>query len=111
MIKALNAQNPGATVHLLVNQADSEQEARSVASKLTMIVERFLEIKLHFLGFVEKDVNVGRAVLQQRPFSALYPYAVATRRVNILAGTLLVQMEEPPAREGFFSRFFRRLSQ
>lgn len=111
MIKALNAQNPGATVHLLVNQADSEQEARSVASKLTMIVERFLEIKLHFLGFVEKDVNVGRAVLQQRPFSSLYPYAVATRRVNILAGTLLVQMEEPPAREGFFSRFFRRLSQ
>ena len=111
MIKALNTQNPGATVHLLVNQADSEVEARSVASKLTMIVERFLEVKLNFLGFVEKDVNVGRAVLQQRPFSALYPYAVATRRVNILAGTLLVQLEEPPAREGFFSRFFRRLSQ
>jgi flagellar biosynthesis protein FlhG len=110
MIKALNTQNPGATVHLLVNQADSEQEARSVAAKLTMIVERFLEIRLHFLGFVEKDVNVGRAVLQQRPFSALYPYAVATRRVNILAGTLLVQIEEPAAREGFFSRFFRRLS-
>ena len=110
MIKALNAQNPGATVHLLVNQADSEPEARSVASKLTMIVERFLEIKLHFLGFVEKDVNVGRAVLQQRPFSSLYPYAVATRRVNMLAGTLLVHIEEPPAREGFFSRFFRRLS-
>lgn len=110
MIKALNAQNPGATVHLLVNQADSEQEARAVSSKLTMIVERFLEIKLHFLGFVEKDVNVGRAVLQQRPFSALYPYALATRRVNMLAGTLLVQVEEPPARESFFSRFFRRLS-
>jgi len=111
MIKALNAQNPGATVHLLVNQADSEVEARSVASKLTMIVERFLEVKLNFLGFVEKDVNVGRAVLQQRPFSSLYPYAVATRRVNILAGTLLVQMEEIPTREGFFSRFFRRLKQ
>lgn len=111
MIKALNAQNPGATVHLLVNQADSEVEARSVASKLTMIVERFLEIKLNFLGFVEKDVNVGRAVLQQRPFSSLYPYAVATRRVNILAGTLLVQMEEIPVRESFFSRFFRRLKQ
>ncbi len=110
MIKALNTQNPGATVHLLVNQADTEQEARSVAAKLTMIVERFLEVKLHFLGFVEKDVNVGRAVLQQRPFSTLYPYAVATRRVNMLAGTLLVQIEEPPAREGFFSRFFRRIS-
>ncbi|MNR86240.1 Flagellum site-determining protein YlxH [compost metagenome] len=110
MIKALNTQNPGATVHLLVNQADTEQEARSVASKLTMIVERFLEIKLNFLGFVEKDVNVGRAVLQQRPFSSLYPYAVATRRVNILAGTLLVQNDEPSAPEGFFSRFFRRIA-
>lgn len=110
MIKALNSQNSSATVHLLVNQVDSEQEARSVASKLMMIVERFLEIKVHYLGFIEKDVNVGRAVLQQRPFSALYPYAVATRRVNILAGTLLVQVEEPPAREGFFARFFRRLT-
>ena len=110
MIKALNTQNPGATVHLLVNQADSEQEARTVAAKLTMIVERFLEIKLHFLGFVEKDVNVGRAVLQQRPFSSLYPYAIATRRVNILAGTLLVQNDEPSVPEGFFSRFFRRIS-
>ncbi len=110
MIKALNAQNPGATVHLLVNQADTEQEARSVSAKLTMIVERFLEIKLHFLGFVEKDVNVGRAVLQQRPFSVLYPYSVATRRVSILVGKLLVQSEEPTVREGFFSRFFHRLS-
>jgi flagellar biosynthesis protein FlhG len=110
MIKAMNTQNPNATVHLLVNQADSEQEARAVAAKLTMIVERFLEIKLNFLGFVEKDANVGRAVLQQQPFTLLYPYAVATRRVNILAGTLLVQLEEPPTRESFFSRFFRRLS-
>lgn len=110
MIKSLNSQNPAAMVHLLVNQADSEQEARTVASKLTMIVERFLAIKVHFLGVIEKDVNVGRAVLQQKAFSALYPYALASRRLNILAGTLLVQMEEPPAREGFFSRFFRRLA-
>lgn len=105
MLKEIDAHNPEANVQLLVNMADSEAEARSVAAKLTMIVERFLSLKVHYIGCIERDQHVSRSVLQQQPFFQAHPQSTAARRLNILAGTLLAQKDEQRSVEGgFFSR-------
>lgn len=105
MLKEIDSHNPDAHVHLLINMAESETEARSVAAKLTMIVERFLALKIQYIGCIEKDPHVSRSVLQQSPFFQAHPQSVAARRLNILAGSLLAQHEEAKAvSEGFFSR-------
>lgn len=105
MLKEIDAHNPAANVQLLVNMADSETEARSIAAKLTMIVERFLSLKVHYIGCIERDQHVTRSVLQQQPFYQAHPQSIAARRMNLLAGTLLAQKGEPkPAEGGFFSR-------
>ncbi|MBO9540061.1 MinD/ParA family protein [bacterium] len=109
MIKEIDANNPSATVQLLVNMADSEAEARSVAAKLAMIVERFLSVKIQYIGCIERDGHVSRSVLMQQPFTHAYPNATATRRLNILAGTLLAQNDEAKPSGGFFSRLVHQI--
>jgi flagellar biosynthesis protein FlhG len=104
MIKEIDAKNPNAKVQLLVNMVESEAEGRSIAGKLIMIVERFLSLKVSYIGCIERDSNVSRSVLQQQPFFNAYPYSTATRRLNMLAGTLLAQREQKAQKQGFFSR-------
>lgn len=110
MIKEIDAHNPAADIQLLVNMVESETEARSIAGKLAMIVERFLKIRIHYIGCIERDGSVGRSVLQQQPFFNAYPYSTATRRLNLLAGTILAQCDEAkePA-PSFFSRLVKQI--
>lgn len=110
LIKAIDQHNPLAQVRLIINMAESEQEARAVAQKLIMIVDRFLDVEVSYLTWLEKDPNVSRAVLQQQPFYHAFPYGPTTRRINMLASLLIEPEEgqEPPASTpGFFSRVAR----
>lgn len=107
LIKAIDQHNPLARVKLLINMVESEQEARAVAQKLIMIVDRFLDIDVSYLTYMEKDPQISRSVLQQQPFYQAFPYGPSTRRINMLA-SLLVEPEEgqeaPPAHTSFFTR-------
>ncbi|MGE5707328.1 MAG: MinD/ParA family protein [Bacteroidota bacterium] len=105
IIKAIDKKPNKPTVRLVINMAESEQAARDVANKLIMIVERFLETKVEYLGFIERDGNVSRSILQQQPLLEAYPYSIASRRINLLANLLLVK--EAPTPSG---SFFRRLA-
>ncbi len=110
LIKAIDQHNPLAQVRLLINMAESEQEARAVAQKLIMIVDRFLDVEVSYLTWLEKDPNVSRAVLQQQPFYHAFPYGPTTRRINMLA-SLLIEPEEgqepPESTTSFFNRVAR----
>ncbi|HEY9720668.1 MAG TPA: MinD/ParA family protein [Oscillatoriaceae cyanobacterium] len=107
LIKSIDQHNPLARVQLLINMVESEQEARAVAQKLIMIVNRFLDIEVSYLTCLEKDPNISRSVLQQQPFYNAFPYSPSTRRINMLA-SLLDEPEEghepPPASTSFFHR-------
>lgn len=112
MIKAIDQHNPLAQVRLLINMADSEMEARAVAQKLIMIVDRFLDVEVSYLSWLERDPHVSRSVLQQSPFYNAFPYAPITRRINMLA-SLLTEPEEgyepPAAPTSFFTRLAKLL--
>jgi flagellar biosynthesis protein FlhG len=107
LIKALDQHKSTASVKLLINMAETELEARAVAQKLIMIVNRFLDIEVSYLTCLEKDPNVSRSVLQQQPFYVAFPYGPSTRRINMIS-SLLVDPDEdepaPPPSAGFFGR-------
>ena len=104
---ALDQHNPLARVQLLINMVESDMEARAVAQKLIMIVNRFLDIEVSYLTCLERDPNISRSVLQQQPFYLAFPYGPSTRRLNMLASLLIDPDEDtppPPPSAGFFSR-------
>ncbi|GEN44937.1 MinD/ParA family protein [Alkalibacillus haloalkaliphilus] len=58
-------------ISLLVNRAQSEQEAQIAFTKLESVVTKFLNYKLNFIGFIREDRTVVEAVKKQIPYYIL----------------------------------------
>lgn len=89
---------------LLINQVESEQQAREVYQTLAKAAEHFLEITPGCMGFISKDRNLPRAVSRQRPLLEFQPDSPASQDIRSLAGRLVAtglqvtRLEEDPRR-------------
>jgi flagellar biosynthesis protein FlhG len=66
--KTVYRSNESARVRILVNMADSEEEAQAVYSALKSTCEKFLGVAPTYLGFVRQDAAVGQAAKMRVPF-------------------------------------------
>ncbi len=99
-----------ATVRLVVNMAESREEADRVSETVADVSRRFLGLTVDRLGFIPKDEHVARAVRERRPFEAQYPKCPASAAVRGL-GRMIVhgRADRPVERDGFFRRMARAL--
>jgi flagellar biosynthesis protein FlhG len=100
-IKVVSMENPTAKQSLVVNMAHSEAEAEAVAERLILIAERFLNVKLEFLGFIPQDPTVSKAVRTQSPFVLSQPSCLAAQGVQRIAEQLGYFKSEPASSAGF----------
>ncbi|HLK57612.1 MAG TPA: MinD/ParA family protein [Chthonomonadaceae bacterium] len=100
-IKVVSMENPSARLSLVVNMAHSEAEAQAVADRLMLISERFLNVKLEFLGFIPQDPTVSRAVRNQSPFVLSQPTCLAAQGVQRIASQLGYARPAPGPIAGF----------
>lgn len=84
-LKVLWMSDPTKRVDLVVNAARDESEARRTHEKLANAARQFLGGELGWLGWVEQDATVGRAVRRQRAICDLFPDAPASRGFERLA--------------------------
>lgn len=77
-----------AAIKMIANRIDSREEAKQLYTKLNLVVERFLTVKMDYLGGIPQDNNVSKAVMQQKPYSILYPNSPSTKAVYELANVL-----------------------
>ncbi|MCR4419903.1 MAG: MinD/ParA family protein [Clostridia bacterium] len=106
LIKVLGQGRLHSRVNLVVNRAESAAEAQQVLRRLALVVNRFLDIELRYLGFVYNDPAVPKAVARQQPVVLSHPHSRAARQFNYLAGRLLEE-EVPPQDGGFMRRLLR----
>ncbi len=98
------------TIHLLANKADNVVEGRVVYNKLELVAEKFLDMKLNFLGYIPNDSYVMKAVMQQKPVSMIYENAKATHAFKRLAECLSNNsVKEVKGRRGISQVFFNIL--
>lgn len=107
MIKALVAEAPSLSIGLLINNAQSRQEALEIAHSLDAVARRFLSRGAEFLGYVPLDPHVRAAVRRQRPVLHDSPHGPAATSIRRLAAYL--EQSTPPARHGGFRRFLERV--
>jgi len=91
LLKSLNKKDDykkDKPVYMLTNRVDSTKAGKELYDKLNIVVEKFLDVKLDFLGAVPMDMNVSKAVMRQTPFTIAYPNTMATRAVEQIAQTL-----------------------
>lgn len=92
LLKTLNRKasyKPDKTVvKMVANQVRGEQEAEELFEKLGIVVGKFLDIEVEFLGSVPYDKNMQRAVMRQAPVCLSNPDSEAARAVKKIAGKL-----------------------
>ena len=67
LIKAANIESGVTQFSIVVNMARSEREARAYFDKFKDTASRFLDVSLHFAGFLPLSERVRRAVVNRRP--------------------------------------------
>ncbi len=113
VIKVLHDSNPQTRIKIVVNMAGDSSEGWAVFERLKTVSQQFLNTNIAYLGCVEEDPAVSKAVREQRPLVVGYPNARASRGIFRLADELLrVGAADPLPREGIkgiFQRMARRL--
>ena len=110
-IKVVTGENPDAKLRLIVNMAQSAEEAQAVANRLDRIARQFMNIGLEFAGFIPLDPVVRAAVRAQKPFVLTHPNAPASRSIAQIAKHLGFGTEAPtaPIKTGGFTGLLGRM--
>jgi flagellar biosynthesis protein FlhG len=88
LMKVLSTKHGIKDFSILVNQADSQTEAKRTYTRLSAVCQRFLGFKPDYLGGVRMDKAVPEAVRKQRPFLQVDPKSPAARDCMQLAAAL-----------------------
>lgn len=94
LIKVLFTRYQEKDFRLLVNSAKNSAEAFEVFKRLSIAVERFLNISIDYLGYLPYDEAVRYSVRQQKPFIEIYPDGTISKNIMDIALRLL----ESPAK-------------
>ncbi len=93
---------------LIMNQIDSKEEALRAFDRLRLAAERFLDLRVEYLGSVVRDDTVTEASKRQVDFLTHYAGAPCTRDVRKIAARLVSSGPDGDSGRG---RFFRRMMQ
>lgn len=75
-------------VKMVANQVRGEKDATELFEKLGVVVEKFLDIDVEFLGSVPYDKSMRNAVMHQAPVSISHPDSGSARAVRMLAARI-----------------------
>ena len=109
LLKSLNRNSsykPGKTVvKMVANQVRGNNDADELFDKLGIVVNKFLNIDIEYLGSVPYDANMQKAVMRQEPLSMAAPNAAAARSVENIARILANKEEERSRAFGIMQLF------
>lgn len=88
MLKAVHNRNSQAHIHVIMNMARSDKEARGAMRNLNRIAEHFISTHLEDDGYVLYDGAVGDAVRKRRPVISEYPDSEASQAIQKIAQSL-----------------------
>lgn len=66
LIKLLNRHTAVSEFHIVVNQVTGEREARQVFQKFKDVADRFIDVRMEYLGCWNRDEKVKQAVMNRK---------------------------------------------
>ena len=76
-------------IKIVANRVRSYEEGVNLYNKLNVVVSKFLNFNIEFLGIIENDDNMSKAVIQQKPISMAYPNSKGAKSFKKISDTLL----------------------
>lgn len=95
---------------VIANKVKNYEEGINLYNKLNVVVGKFLKIDIEFLGIIEADENMQKAIIQQKPICMAYPDSKGAKSFEQLSGALLKTKVSPTEDEhrGLVSMFLRK---
>lgn len=98
LLKALNRHEAfdreHTVIRLVANKVNDYKSGESLYNKLDMVVSRFLQMKLEFLGMIPDDERMSKSIIMQNPVSVSFPESRASRSFLQIAEILTDKREE-----------------
>ncbi len=92
LLKALNTKNgfdkAETVINVITNRVDGYEEGRNLFNKLNLVVDKFLNIRLKFIGIIPNDSHMQKSVMQQKPVSLAYPNSSGAKAFENILGVL-----------------------
>lgn len=115
LLKTLNKKeefsSQNTIIKMVANRVDSAGEAKQLFSKLNLVVGKFLDFNIEYLGAVPQDNMVCRAIMQQKPYTILYPNSPSSKAIVQLAQTLCENTEKTTTSNKGIAQLFSYLYQ
>ncbi len=97
VIKIVLNEEPAKMIRVLINSVSDEEEAQNVFRQINSVVKRFLNREVIYLGHVERDPHVVKAVRSQILVTHAFPNAPASKCFRKLAKAIDLQSESSGA--------------
>lgn len=115
LLKTLVGQlNIKSTMRLVINKAESQDEAYSVYHKLSYVCNKFLKYTINYTGFIPYDSQVFKAVKEQVPIAIYAPQCKASTAYKQIAYNYIesIQLSKKTVvyKENWVSRFKKLFS-
>lgn len=114
VLKVLAANGYKGVPKIVVNQAKSSDGAHKIHEKFSQTVQKYLSIKIEYLGMVLKDPHAPEAVTQQKPALHLFPECGFSRSIMKIGENLVGHAPDKTdsgSLDTFFTRYVRFLNQ
>ena len=94
---------------MISNRVSSEAEGRNLYEKMSIVVDKFLNIQPEFLGMIPQDDSISKAVMIQKPITVAYPNSAAAKALMTIAAKLYdgTEQEVKKGITGLFSDMIR----
>ncbi|MEW5919727.1 MAG: MinD/ParA family protein [Bacillota bacterium] len=110
VIKVVDKYCRHANIGLIVNMVSSAQEGEQIFQRIARVCHNFLKLELIYLGSVNFDQHVQKAVIDRSPYVLRYPRSPAARATQQIARHLL-GVDKPNIATGKENKFLKRLMQ
>ncbi len=108
LIKVLSSRSGRNEFGILINRAPEGTDGRAAFAQLAAATDRFLTVKLSFLGAISEDESVVGSVVQRKPYLQVFPSSKAARDVTKLAKRI-AESDSSRTPKGGMQFFFRSL--
>jgi flagellar biosynthesis protein FlhG len=93
LLKAVNRKKEfnrdAKSIKVITNRVVDEEDGQEIYDKISIVVSKFLNIQLEYLGYIPYDRRLGSAVLEQKPVVLGEPNSEPALRLKAICNTLL----------------------
>ncbi len=107
-VKEEKSSNPN--IRVVVNKVEDANEGQEVFNKLNMVSQRFLSMELSYLGSIDTDNNLVRAVKLQKPCMTSFPSTHFSKSIEFIGNKLLNLNVQTDENQSGIKSFMKRLS-